>query len=133
MRCASIVPYQLEQYGKARAMSPHVLGIVGELLNFIGGLILAWDILSRQRQRARRAKLLALNEFATRYELSGNYRGLPAASDDLGERIVEEQVTFWGWVGVGFLLLGFALLVGYHVEAIMAAPEIHVQHGPASG
>lgn len=109
-------------------MSPHVLGIAGELLNFVGALILAWDILSRQRQRAQMLKLSALNKFATKYELSGTYKGLPVASNDLGERIVEQQVTFLGWIGVGFLLLGFALLVGYHIEAILTTSEIHLQH-----
>lgn len=109
-------------------MSPHVLGIAGELFNFVGGLILAGDVLFRQRQRASRVKLSALSEFATRYELSGTYKGLPAASNDLEERIVDQQVTFLGWIGVGFLLLGFALLIGYHIEAIIASSEIHVQH-----
>jgi hypothetical protein len=109
-------------------MSPHVLGIVGEFCNLVGGLILAGDVLFRQKQRARRVKLSALSEFAAKHELSGTYKGLPAASIDLEEMIVDQQVTFWGWIGVGFLLVGFALLIGYHFEAIMAPSEVYIQH-----
>src|ERR1035441_10043628 len=101
-------------------MSPHAFGIAGELLNLFGGLILAGDIIFRQQQRAQGNRVSDLSEFARAISSTGTYRGFPAASRDLRERVLDQRVTLYGWIGVGILLLGFVLSALYHYLEIIS-------------
>lgn len=96
-------------------MSPHLIGIVGESLNFLGAGALACDILLRSPEHARRKRLGALHDFATRTGLERvTYQGIPVILQDFAEKVLDRRAARFGFLGVGLLALGFLLLVIYH-------------------
>jgi hypothetical protein len=96
-------------------VSPHVIGIAGELLNFSGAVALAFDILLRSPERARGRRLGELHDFATRNRLESiEYKGVTVASLDFAESVLDRRAARFGYAGVGLLGFGFLLLVVYH-------------------
>lgn len=98
----------------------HVLGIVGEVLNLAGAICLAYDMVLRQSERVHGEQLKGLGEFARKFGLAGLlYRGVDAAQPDFAQRVVDRRAACFGYCGVTLLALGFLLLVGYHVVAMV--------------
>jgi hypothetical protein len=96
-------------------MSPHLVGIIGELFNFFGAVALAFDILLRQPERARGRRLTELRDFVVRTGLEGAlYKRFTVASPDFVENILDRKAAVCGYIGVGSLAFGFLLLVAYH-------------------
>jgi hypothetical protein len=96
-------------------MSPHLIGIIGELFNFFGAVALAFDILLRQPERVRGRRLTELRDFVVRTGLEGVlYKKFTVASPDFVENILDRKAAVCGYIGVGLLAVGFLLLVVYH-------------------
>lgn len=95
---------------------PHWLGIAGEVLNFLGAICLAYDMLLREPERANRRQLQELHEFVVKYGLSGfGYKGLDVSSVDFAQSVMDRRATKFGLWGVALLAIGFLFLAGYHI------------------
>lgn len=103
-------------------MWSHVLGIVGETLNFSGAIVLAFDLLWRTDDEKNRASLRELKELAREYgAISATHEdaaNTPISSPEfegivLGARAV--RLAAWG---LSLMALGFLCLIGYHTLEI---------------
>lgn len=93
----------------------HILGMAGEFCNLVGAFLLGVEMFFRARYRRRDAKLGALHDFAIANDLKSMYYDGVCVSDiDFRDKVAEKRAKKYGWVGIGFLLCGFALLVLYH-------------------
>jgi|SRR5579863_6645735 len=99
----------------------HWIGAIGEVLNFVGALIMALDIFLRRQDRERAQKLANLSSFSERSGLkSAIYKGFPASSADLSFLVLQRHATRLAYWGVGCFACGFSLLVLYHGLEIQA-------------
>ena len=119
-----IVPYDSVYYTHWRTYLachelPHWLGIAGELLNFFGAILLAFEIILRQPERAKGRQLLELNEFVLKHKLDHvEYKGFDVASVDFPQRVLDRRAAQYGFWGVVLLGIGFLFLGGYHLLEI---------------
>ena len=97
----------------------HLIGAIGEALNFIGALVLALDLLRRGREATRRKKLARMGDWGRRHHLSAAYRTIPVNDPEFEERVLARGAVQLSYVGLGFLAFGFLLLVGHHLLAIL--------------
>lgn len=99
---------------------PHLLGIAGEVLNLAGAVCLAYDMVLRQSERAHGEELEGLGEFARKHGLIGfQYKGVDTSLLDFPQKVIDQRAAFFGYWGVALLAMGFMLLVGYHVSAML--------------
>lgn len=96
----------------------HWIGAIGELLNFIGALILAGDLLFRQK-RDSEAKLLGpLGDWGRKHGLTATYRNVEISDLDFAAKVQNRWSRRLGLLGIGVMALGFLSLVGYHLVSI---------------
>ena len=80
---SDMIRYRVDFHDRLAMIAlPHWLGIVGELLNLIGGVILAYDLLSKKKQRRKQERNQEVSEMAIQYGLKSTttYQGHPIAS-----------------------------------------------------
>jgi hypothetical protein len=96
-------------------MSPHQLGMLGELFNFAGALIMALDIFLRGRERLREKKLDKIGQFARVNQLNRTiYRGSHVTSTRFPLNVLDKKATVIAYIGTACFAVGFLLLVAYH-------------------
>jgi hypothetical protein len=96
----------------------HWVGVAGEALNFFGALILALDLLLRRREQPLKETLSVATKWARKFDLQATFKGVPLTVSDFVERVLARSAARLGYVGIGFLAVGFLLLVGHHLIAI---------------
>lgn len=98
----------------------HVLGIIGESLNFLGAVLLAFDILLRKPEHDRGRRLAELHDFAVRNRLDSlEYKRVKVISTDFVDSILDRRAAIFGMIGVVLLGIGFLFLIGYHIGEIV--------------
>jgi hypothetical protein len=103
------------------SVGAHIVGLVGEALNFTGAFILALDILLRSKERERRESLQRLRDFGLEFRLeTTRYKGIGICSSHFEEIISDQYATRLGVLGLGIMGLGFVCLGAYHWIAIKA-------------
>jgi len=102
------------------SMIAHLIGCVGELLNLIGGFIFGLDLLTKKREREVHGRLTLVNEWAVENQLhSATYKGDRVTSTGFIVSIFDRRSALRGYIGLIILLLGFALLLAYHLMEMM--------------
>jgi hypothetical protein len=102
---------------------PHLLGLIGDGLNLLGALVLALDILLRQREHKLKESLKERSSDAQKTGLKiTRARGFLLTDPDFAENVLTRRSLIFGYVGVGLLATGFAFQALYH------ALEIHREH-----
>jgi hypothetical protein len=96
----------------------HWIGTIGELLNFIGALVLARDLFLRRRESAEIERLDLIGQWGRKHGLSAEYKNISIGAPDFTERVRGRRASLLGYWGMGFLALGFLSLVSYHLVAI---------------
>jgi hypothetical protein len=97
----------------------HYVGIAGELLNFAGAFVCAVDLLQRRKEQRALRTAETLVRWQAEHKLEGlRYEGLDIDNPDFRINLAAQSATKYGVVGVSLLLVGFGLLVVYHVLEI---------------
>jgi hypothetical protein len=101
-----------------------VLGVVGDTLTFIGGAVLAWDAIRREREFQKRKDMVAgLQDLK---DINFVQNGIPLINEMAAELVfVRQSVRRSKW-GAGILTLGFIFLLCTRiVETAMGATGNH--------
>jgi hypothetical protein len=106
---------------------PHIIGTIGELLNFTGALVLARDLFVRQREHKEAKRLRARHEWGRAHSISAKFQGVPINDPDFVEKVQGQRTSRLGYIGVGFMAAGFLCLAGYHVFSIYLESTISEQ------
>ncbi len=93
----------------------HRLGAIGELLNFVGALVLAADLFLRQRKENEAKLLDPLGAWGRRNRLSATHNNVPVSDPDFTARVLDGWSKRLGYVGIALLAAGFLCLFGYHL------------------
>ncbi len=96
----------------------HWIGTIGELLNFIGALVLALDLFLRRKEPSERKGLNQMRQWAEKYGVSAVYENVSVGVSDFTEKVLGRRACRLGYWGIGFMALGFLSLVTYHLIAI---------------
>jgi hypothetical protein len=108
------VSNQLE--GSKSMLLSHILGIIGELLNLIGAILLAIELFMKRSYREEDMKNSLLHDLAVESGLDSTYiGGIRIADPGFQERMAEQRAKNLGFAGAVFLTVGFGFLVAYHV------------------
>ena len=100
-------------------MLAHVFGILGELFNLGGAILLAIELFQRGTYREIDLRHAKLHDFAVRSGLESTYyEDLRVDDPDFKEKVAEVRAKRYGFSGAIALGVGFALLVVYHVLEI---------------
>ena len=118
-------------------MLSHWLGIGGELLNFLGALVLALDIFLRSRERRREKSLSKIGDFARKNSLDRTtYKGSMVSGADFPQDVIDNRATAIAYIGTALLATGFLLLIAHHSLELQSyerrGPEIKDAHGATS-
>ncbi len=96
-------------------MLAHWIGMLGEFLNFLGTLVLAFDILLRRKEQKYEDQL---TDFSKSPDSAGltrvRYEGFLISEPGFAQEILHRRAIFLAYTGTGLLLFGFACLMGYH-------------------
>jgi hypothetical protein len=93
----------------------HWIGAFGELLNFVGALVLAADLFLRQKKDSEAKVLDPLGEWGRKHGLSATYKNVSVSDLDFTPKVLDRWTRQLGYWGIGLLAVGFLLLVGYHL------------------
>lgn len=96
----------------------HWIGTLGELLNFIGALILARDLFLRRKEASETKRLNRLGQWGRKHNLSAVYEHVSVGDPDFTDKVRGRRASRLGYWGIGFMALGFLSLVAYHLIAI---------------
>jgi hypothetical protein len=100
----------------------HCLGLTGELLNFIGALIIAMDLFGRGSEEERRKSYEMASK--SHRELDSNAVSREGHYEVAATGFVNDYLSYMqrrlAWWGTGFMLSGFLLLAGYHVLEMLS-------------
>jgi hypothetical protein len=96
----------------------HWIGTAGELLNFIGALVLARDLFLRRKEASEVRRLNRLAEWGRKHDLSAEYENVSIGDPDFTGKVLGRRASLLGYWGIGFMALGFLSLLGYHLVAI---------------
>jgi hypothetical protein len=97
------------------AHGAHWIGTFGELLNFVGALILARDLFLRRREAADLKRLNRLAEWGRKHNVSAVFESVPVSDPEFTEKVQGRRASLLGYWGIGFMALGFLALVAYHL------------------
>ena len=96
----------------------HWIGTAGELLNFVGALVLAMDLFLRRKEPAEAKQLKTTGEWGKKHRLSAQYESVSVGEAGFADKVKGRRASVLGYWGIGFLALGFLSLVAYHLVAI---------------
>jgi len=96
----------------------HWIGTIGELLNFAGALVLAWDLFLRRKEVSEIKRLNRLAQWGRKHGLSAEYEHVSVGDPEFADKVRGRRASLLGYWGIGFMALGFLSLVAYHLIAI---------------
>jgi hypothetical protein len=98
----------------------HLLGLLGELLNLAGAIVLANDLVDRDKEENRREYCAVANQWAVEVGLKSTYYlGCNVAARDFVRTVLNLRSRNLGYIGLRLLVGGFALLCAYHFVEIL--------------
>ena len=95
-------------------MLPHVLGLIGELLNCLGAIILVVDIFFFEKRQRELKALEEMSRSAREFDSRAQYKSILVASPDFAGKVQNRHAVHLAYLGTGLLVLGFILLALYH-------------------
>jgi len=102
-------------------MPPHAahwIGTAGELLNFVGALVLVRDLFLRRKEASEVKRLNRIAEWGRKHRLSAEYEHVSVGDPDFTDKVLGRRASLLGYWGIGCMALGFLSLLGYHLVAI---------------
>jgi len=96
----------------------HWVGVAGELLNFVGAVVMARDLFVREKEQAEVRRLRRLGTWGKKFGLGAFRKGVPVNADDFADKVLGRRATRLGYWGIGLLGLGFMFLLAYHLIGI---------------
>jgi hypothetical protein len=94
------------------------IGAIGELLNFVGALILARDLFLRRKEASEIKRLNRLGQWGRKHALSAEYEHVSVGDPEFTDKVLDRRASVLGYWGIGFMALGFLALVASHLIAI---------------
>ena len=98
----------------------HWIGVIGELLNFAGAVVLAADLFLRQKKESEAKLLDPLGEWGRKHGLTAIHHDVSVSDADFTAKVLDRWTRRLGYWGIGLLALGFLALVGYHLAYILS-------------
>jgi len=96
----------------------HWIGTIGELLNFIGALVLARDLFLRRKEASEIKRLDRIGQWGRKHGLTAEYERVSVGDPDFTNKVLGRRASLLGYWGIGFMALGFLALVASHLIAI---------------
>lgn len=101
----------------------HLIGCFGELLNLVGAVVFAIDLVGRDLEHKLEEGLKATSRLAVAFDLqSTTYKGRRASSMNFARDVLNRRSALLGYWGLGTLGVGFIFLIAYHCIEMIYAP-----------